>query len=155
MLKVKSTFEENGFIPKLNTCEGEDISPKLIISGIPEKTESLAIICDDPDAPVGTFVHWIIWNIPVTGTVVEINEGIPKQEILPNGSMQGLNDFGKIGYNGPCPPRKHGIHHYYFKVYALDTKLDLKGKVKKRDLEKSIEGHIIAQGSIVGLYERK
>lgn len=150
-----SAFKQNEFIPKVHTCEGEDINPKLTVSSIPSNAKTLAVICDDPDAPIGTFVHWITWNIPVTGEVVQIPQGIEKKETFMDGTVQGLNDFGKVGYNGPCPPRGHGIHHYHFKVYALDTKLDLKGKVKKEELEKAMKGHIIAQGELVGLYERK
>lgn len=154
MLTITSVFKNGEFIPKKYACEGEDVNPEIVVSNIPQNAKTLALICDDPDAPIGTFVHWVIWNIPVTGQTVKIPEGLKKLENL-QGIMQGYNDFGKIGYNGPCPPRGHGVHHYHFKVYALDVVLDLKGKVKKPDLEKAMKGHIIAQGEIVGLYERK
>lgn len=152
---VTSVFKNGEFIPKKYACEGEDINPELVITNVPKNAKSIAIICDDPDAPIGTFVHWVIWNIPVDGDSVKIPEGLKKLEKLTEGTMQGYNDFGKIGYNGPCPPRGHGVHHYHFKVYALDTLLDLKGKVKKTDLEKAMKGHIIESAEIVGLYERK
>lgn len=154
MLTVTSVFKHGEFIPKKYTCEGEDINPELIVSNIPQNAKTLAVICDDPDAPIGTFVHWVAWNIPVNSQTVKIQEGIKKVENF-QGIMQGYNDFGKVGYNGPCPPKGHGIHHYHFKVYALDVVLDLKGKVKKVDLEKAMKSHIIAQGEIIGLYERK
>jgi len=154
-LNVTSSFKNGEFIPKKYACEGEDISPELVITGIPANAKTLAIICDDPDAPVGTFVHWVVWNIPVNGTKVVVAENLKKVDKLPDGTRQGYNDFGKVGYNGPCPPKGHGVHHYHFKVYALDTTLDIKGNVKKADLEKAMKGHILAQGEIVGLYERK
>ncbi|MGC8820180.1 MAG: YbhB/YbcL family Raf kinase inhibitor-like protein [Fervidobacterium sp.] len=152
---VTSAFKNGEFIPKKYACEGEDINPELLISNVPQNAKSIAIICDDPDAPIGTFVHWVIWNVPVSGNNVKIPEGLKKLEKLPDGTMQGYNDFGKIGYNGPCPPKGHGIHHYHFKVYALDTMIELKGKVKKVDLERAIKGHIIDSCEIIGLYERK
>ncbi|AHF80230.1 YbhB/YbcL family Raf kinase inhibitor-like protein [Thermococcus paralvinellae] len=153
-LKVTSVFGENEFIPSKYTCEGLDINPPLKIEGLSEKAVSIAIIVDDPDAPVGTFVHWVAWNIP---PAKEIPEGIPKKETveLPIHVVQGKNDFGRIGYNGPCPPRGHGIHHYHFKVYVLDTELNLKPGATKKDLEKAMKGHIIQYGELIGLYERK
>ncbi len=154
-LNVTSSFKNGEFIPKKYTCEGEDISPELVITDIPANAKAIAIICDDPDAPVGTFVHWVLWNLPVKGAKVVVAENVKKVDKLADGTRQGYNDFGKVGYNGPCPPRGHGPHHYHFKVYALDTTLDIKENVKKADLEKAMKGHILAQGEIVGLYERK
>ncbi|HPV62460.1 MAG TPA: YbhB/YbcL family Raf kinase inhibitor-like protein [Fervidobacterium sp.] len=154
-LNVTSSFKNGEFIPKKYTCEGEDISPELVITDIPANAKTVAIICDDPDAPVGTFVHWVLWNLPVKGTKAVVAENLKKVDKLADGTRQGYNDFGRVGYNGPCPPRGHGAHHYHFKVYALDTTLDIKGNVKKADLEKAMKGHILAQGEIVGLYERK
>lgn len=154
-LNITSSFKNGDFIPKKYTCEGEDISPELVITEIPANAKAIAIICDDPDAPVGTFVHWVLWNLPVKGTKLVVAENFKKVDKLADGTRQGYNDFGKVGYNGPCPPRGHGAHHYHFKVYALDTTLDIKGNVKKADLEKAMKGHILAQGEIVGLYERK
>ncbi|HII60278.1 YbhB/YbcL family Raf kinase inhibitor-like protein [Pyrococcus horikoshii] len=153
-LKVSSVFGNNEFIPAKYTCEGVDINPPLKIEGLSDNVKSLVIIVDDPDAPMGTFTHWIAWNIP---PVTEIPEGIPKQGEVdkPIHIIQGRNDFGRIGYNGPCPPRGHGVHHYHFKVYALDTTLNLKPGASRKELEKAMEGHVIQYGELVGLYERK
>ncbi len=153
-LKVSSVFGENEFIPSKYTCEGADISPPLKLSGLSDEAVSIAIIVDDPDAPIGTFTHWVAWNIPPTS---EIPEGIPKEKVVesPIKMVQGRNDFGRIGYNGPCPPRGHGVHHYHFKVYILDTSLNLKPGATKKDLERAMEGHIIQFGEFVGLYERR
>ncbi len=152
---VSSVFKDKEFIPKKYTCEGQDVNPELVISNIPKGAKTIAIICDDPDAPIGTFVHWVLWNYPVSGPSVKIPEALPKVEKLQNGAMQGYNDFGKVGYNGPCPPKGHGVHHYHFKIYAVNTLIELKGKVTKKELEKALSGRILAQAEIVGLYERK
>lgn len=152
---VSSVFKDKEFIPKKYTCEGQDVNPELVISNIPDGAKTIAIICDDPDAPIGTFVHWVLWNYPVNGPIVNIPEALPKVEKLQNGAMQGYNDFGKVGYNGPCPPKGHGVHHYHFKIYAVNTLIELKGKVTKKELEKALSGRILAQAEIVGLYERK
>lgn len=136
-------FEHEGYIPEKFTCDGEDISPSLIIEDIPEGTKRLALIVEDPDAPAGTWVHWIVFNIHVTD-VIEEGE-VP-------GTL-GLNDFRKLEYGGPCPPS--GTHRYFFKLYALDTKLDLEEGCRKKDLLKAMEGHILAEAELVGLYERK
>ncbi|MDI3517704.1 MAG: hypothetical protein PWP09_1770 [Thermotogota bacterium] len=153
-LNIKSVFSSGEMIPSKYTCEGVDTNPPLKLENLDSKAVSLAIIVDDPDAPIGTFVHWVAWNIP---PVKEIPEGLPKVEktTTPLEMVQGRNDFGRIGYNGPCPPRGHGIHHYHFKVYVLDTKLELKPGSRKKELEKAMKGHIIQQGELVGLYERK
>ncbi|ASJ03746.1 hypothetical protein A3L09_06425 [Thermococcus profundus] len=153
-LEVGSVFHDGEFIPKEYTCEGDDINPPIYIGKLPPETKSLVLIVDDPDAPGGTFTHWIAWNIPPTG---EIPMGVPKEKAInePIRATQGKNDFGKIGYNGPCPPRGHGVHHYHFKVYALDTELHLKGGSSRSELEKAMEGHVLAWGEVVGLYERK
>lgn len=155
MLNVRAPFDNNAVMPIEYTCDGRNVSPELKISGIPANAKSIAIICDDPDAPIGTFVHWVLWNFPVNGPEITIPGGLPKTVTLTNGARQGLNDFGRIGYDGPCPPKGHGTHHYHFKVYALDTMLNLEGNVKKKDLERAIEGHILAKGEVVGLYARK
>jgi len=145
-------FEDQGTIPKQYTADGEDVSPPLSWSGVPEGTQSLALICDDPDAPVGTWVHWVIWNIPARET--GLKEGIPvKERELSNGSVQGTNDFRKIGYGGPAPPRGPA-HRYFFKLYALDKSLDLAPGAKKNALEKAMEGHVLAEAQIVGQYGR-
>lgn len=153
-LQVFSSFPQNGKIPSVYTCEGADVNPPLKLGDLSKKAVSIAIIVDDPDAPIGTFVHWVAWNIP---PVKEIPEGLPNVEkaSLPLNIVQGRNDFGKIGYNGPCPPKGHGVHHYHFKIYVLDTELDLKPGARKRDLEKAMKGHIIQQGELVGTYERR
>ncbi|HDG61703.1 MAG TPA: YbhB/YbcL family Raf kinase inhibitor-like protein [Thermotoga sp.] len=153
-LTISSVFKNNEVIPKKYTCEGENVSPPLQVSSIPKDTKCLAIIVDDPDAPVGTFVHWVAWSIP---PVEKIPEGIPKKEKVekPLKMVQGRNDFGKIGYDGPCPPRGHGVHHYHFKIYALDTLLDLPPGSTKKDLEKAMKGHVICWGELIGTFERR
>ena len=148
-LDVKLEFNQ---FPKRYTCDGEDVSPKIEILGIGEDVKSLAMVVDDPDAPIGTFNHWVIWNIEPTNT---IPEGIPKEKELkePIKAIQGKNDFGRIGYNGPCPP-KGETHRYFFKVYALDTFLDLKAGSTKKELEKAIEGHVLQYGEVFATYKR-
>jgi len=136
-------FENNKLIPPKYTCDGDDVNPTLVIKGIPEETKSLILIVDDPDAPMGTWDHWIVWNIPPTNKIEE--NSVPGTE--------GLNDFRKHSYGGPCPPS--GTHRYFFKVYALDTKLNLDSNSRKRDVEKAMKGHILAQGELVGLYSRR
>ncbi len=151
-VKVSSVFEDGGFIPAKYTCDGEDVNPPLRMSNLSENAKSLAIVVEDPDAPGGVFTHWIAWNIPPVG---EIPEGIPKEAKLsePLKIVQGKNDFGRIGYNGPCPPG--GVHHYYFKVYVLDTELKLKPGATKEELLKAMKGHVIQYGELVGLYSRR
>ena len=153
-LEVNSVFHEGSFIPKKYTCEGADINPPLYLAHIPSGAKSMAIIVDDPDAPIGTFTHWIAWNIPPTE---QIPEGIPKigNVSKPIRMIQGRNDFGRIGYGGPCPPRGHGVHHYHFKVYILDTTLNLPPGASRKELERAMKGHIIQWSELVGLYERK
>lgn len=145
-----SAFEEGGMIPKQYTCDGADISPPLAWQNAPDSAKSFALICDDPDAPRGTWVHWVIFNIPADNT--ELPENIVPQKELPNGAKQGTNDFRKIGYSGPCPPG--GVHRYYFKLYALDTMLDLKPGATKADLLKAMEGHILSLAQLMGKYKR-
>ena len=129
----------------------EDVSPALSWKGIPAGTKSIALIMDDPDAPGRTFVHWLLYNIP-TGTV-KLPKGIPGNETLGDGSCQGLTDFGRPGYGGPCPPPGKP-HRYYFKIYALDTKLDLPARATKNQLENAMKGHILASGELIGKYKR-
>lgn len=143
-LQVTSTaFTAGGMIPSQYTCDGANINPPLDIQGIPKGAKSLALIVDDPDAPVGTWVHWVVWNIPVAAHLEE--NTVPGKE--------GLNDFKKHHYGGPCPPS--GTHRYFFKVYALDVMLDLPDNTKKAGLEKAMEGHIVALGELMGVYKRK
>lgn len=151
-MQISSTaFSAGETIPKKFTCDGPDASPKLTWSAPPEKTQSFALIMDDPDAPVGTWVHWVLYDLPADTR--ELAEGVPKQEQLPNGARQGRNDFGKIGHGGPCPPPGKP-HRYFFKLYALDTKLNLKAGASKADVERAMKGHILAQGELIGKYGR-
>ena len=151
--KIESPAFENGkTIPKKYTCDGEDISPPLRWHDVPPETKSLALICDDPDAPLMTWVHWVIYCIPPSKN--ELEEGIPKNETLSWGGKQGKNSWGKIGYGGPCPPGRKP-HRYYFRLYALDAMLDLPPGLKKKDLLKKMEGHVIGQAEIMGKYGRE
>ena len=146
-----SVFEAGGMIPKKYTCDGPDVSPPLSWSDVPVGTKSLALIADDPDAPMGTWVHWVAWNIPANARALE--EDVPKRDTLPNGMKQGTTDFRRIGYGGPCPPS--GTHRYLFKLYALDTTLNLPPGTTKKDLEKAMQGHVLAQTELMGKYARK
>ncbi|MCX5694706.1 MAG: YbhB/YbcL family Raf kinase inhibitor-like protein [Candidatus Omnitrophica bacterium] len=140
---ISPEFKDGQYIPAKFTCEGEDISPALIIKQLPEKTKSLALIVDDPDAPTGTWVHWVVFDIaPAT----EI-----KENSIPG--TQGINTAGGKNYHGPCPP--FGVHRYFFKLYALNIMLNLKEKVNKDQLEKSMQGHVLANAQLSGLYQKK
>jgi Raf kinase inhibitor-like YbhB/YbcL family protein len=151
-INMKSTaFDEGGMIPKKYTCDGPNVSPPLTWTSVPEGTKSLALICDDPDAPMGTWVHWVLFNLPAD--VRELPENIPPQKTLANGAKQGITDFRKIGYGGPCPPG--GTHRYYFKLYALDTEIDLDSGVTKKQLLEAMKGHILAEGQLMGKYKRQ
>ena len=143
-------FKAGEMIPKKYTCDGVNISPPLKWTGVPSKTKSLALICDDPDAPVGTWVHWVLYDLPVG--VHELPEAVPPKKILKNGIKQGVNDFRKIGFGGPCPPK--GTHRYFFKLYALDTLLNLKPGITKALLLKAMERHILAKTELIGKYAR-
>jgi len=145
-----SAFEEGGMIPEKYTCDGDDVSPPLSWESLPEGTKTLALICDDPDAPGGTWVHWVLFNLP--GDLKGLEEGIPPERELPNGGRQGMNDFRKIGYGGPCPPG--GTHRYYFKLYALDAQMKLHAEATKAQLLEAMKGHILAQGQLMGKYSR-
>ena len=143
-LIISSTaFQNNGMIPSKYTCEGANINPPLKISGIPANAKSVAIIVDDPDAPKGTFDHWVTWNIKPAETIAENSAA----------GTAGKNGMGKDGYTGPCPPS--GTHHYHFKVYALDQVLDLREGADKKALENVMKDHIVAYGELIGLYEKK
>lgn len=146
-----SAFEAGGAIPAKYTCEGPDVSPPLSWSDVPTGTKILALIMDDPDAPMGTWVHWVAWNIPATAR--SLDEDIPKRDTLANGMKQGTTDFRRIGYGGPCPPS--GTHRYFFKLYALDTTLNLPNSTTKKDLERAMQGHILKQAELMGTYRRK
>lgn len=146
-----SAFAPNEEIPKLHTCDGPDRSPALEWEAPPAGTKSLALICDDPDAPVGTWVHWVIFNLPAEAR--SLSEGVPAQEKLPNGVLQGVNDFKRVGYGGPCPPRGPA-HRYFFKLYALDAVLPLGPRATKADVERAMKGHILAEAQLMGRYRR-
>jgi Raf kinase inhibitor-like YbhB/YbcL family protein len=143
LIITSPVFEHNSSIPEKYTCDGENVNPPLNINGIPEGTKSLVLIVDDPDAPMGTWVHWVVWSLP------------PKAKIEENmiSETEGLNDFRRQQYGGPCPPS--GTHRYFFKVYALDTVLELSPNSRKKDVEKAMTGHTLAKGEIVGLYRRR
>lgn len=146
MKLTSPAFENNGFIPSKYTCDGEDINPPLEIQDVPEKAKSLVLIVDDPDAPMGTWVHWVVWNIDPTTEKIEENQ-------VPEGAVEGLNDFKKHSYGGPCPPS--GTHHYHFKLYALNKTLEIDSSSEKEDVEKAMADSIIAQAELVGLYQRQ
>jgi Raf kinase inhibitor-like YbhB/YbcL family protein len=145
-LRISSpAFQHQAHIPARYTCDGSDINPPLIIENIPTGAQSLALIVDDPDAPAGTWVHWVVWNIkPDTREI--------KEHSVPPGASEGMNDFRKRSYGGPCPPG--GTHRYFFKLYALDATLTLGSQAAKADLERAMKGHILAQAELVGLYAR-
>jgi Raf kinase inhibitor-like YbhB/YbcL family protein len=151
-IKIKSlAFVPGGKIPWKYTCDGMDISPPLSWTSGPEGTKTFALICDDPDAPMGTWVHWVLFNLPAD--ITEFRENVLPEKKLENGAKQGMNDFRKIGYGGPCPPG--GTHRYVFKLYALDSELNLEAGATKAELLKAMEGHILAEGQLIGRYERK
>lgn len=147
---ISAAFKEGESIPRQYTCQGVNISPPLEWSGVPKAAKSIAIIADDPDAPSGTFTHWVLYNLPADK--IGLIENTPPAETLPGGGMQGENDFHKTGYGGPCPPS--GTHRYFFKIYALDSELSLKAGASKTDVEQAMQGHIIAQGQLMGRYQK-
>ncbi len=149
-LELSSPVIRDQNIPQHYTCDGDNVSPPLAWGNVPEQAQSLTLIAEDPDAPGGVFTHWLLFNIPPG--VKELPEDVRRDETLPNGARQGINDFGKIGYGGPCPPG--GTHRYYFKLYALDTLLDLKPGATKEQLLDAIQGHILAETEVMGKYSR-
>jgi len=146
-----SAFQNNQDIPSKYTCDGADVSPPLIWNNPPNGSKAFALISDDPDAPASAWVHWVIYDLP--GDAKELAEGVPAQESLPNGAKQGLNDFKKAGYGGPCPPRGPA-HRYFFKLYALDRPTNLKPRATKQQLLDAMKGHIIGEAQLVGKYKR-
>lgn len=143
LMKITSPeFGQNSLIPSKFTCEGEDINPALTIEGVPAQAKTLALIMDDPDAPMGTWVHWVVFNIPVTDKI--------KENSVPG--TQGTNTAKKLEYHGPCPP--YGTHRYFFKIYALDAELDLQEGASKGALEKAMQGHILDKAELIGLYKK-
>ena len=151
-LTIASTaFTDGAAIPKKYTCDGQDLSPPLAWTGVPEGTKSLALICDDPDAPMGTWVHWVLWGLPPSAPALP--EGAPPTGTLPGGIQQGMNSWPKVGYGGPCPPPGKP-HRYFFKLYALDATLTLPDNTDKGGLERAMKGHILASAQIMGTYGR-
>lgn len=146
-IRVSSpAFEGNSFIPRRYTCDGADVNPPIALADIPAAAKSMALIVDDPDAPVGTWVHWVLWNIPPATREIAENSA-------PEGAVQGKNDWRRNNYGGPCPPS--GAHRYFFKLYALDAVLSISPGSTKADLERAMKGHLLAHGELVGLYKRK
>jgi len=142
---TSSAFEHNQLMPQKFTCDGDDVNPPLQFSDVPEGTKSLTLVVDDPDAPVGLWVHWTVWNIKSDTTEIVENS-------VPSGGVEGVTSFGNVGYGGPCPPS--GEHRYFFKLYALDTELDLSTESDKEDLEEAIVGHVLDKAELIGLYKR-
>lgn len=151
MKLTSDAFKDQEMIPVKYTCDGENVSPPLTISDLPREAESFALIVEDPDAPTGTFTHWVMYNIPAK--TEKISENIPDNEKLIDGSIQGANDFGKVGYGGPCPPL--GTHRYFFKLFALNAKLEPVSGMTKDQLENGIKQHVIGNAELIGLYSRK
>ncbi len=138
-------FGHNETIPRAYTCQGEDTNPPLEISGVPEGAQSLVLIMDDPDAPSRTWDHWVVFNIPVSGAALSIGEhSVP--------GTQGWNSFGRVEYGGPCPPS--GTHRYFFKIYALDNRLSVRARARKQEVERAMQGHILDQAQLIGLYKK-
>ncbi len=150
-IELKSrVFKNDDMIPEKYTCDGDDISPPLSWDSVPEETKSIAVICDDPDAPMGTWVHWVVYDIPPETR--ELKENVTPEREMDNGGVQGMNDFKKIGYGGPCPPS--GTHRYFFKIYALDSRMRLNPGATKSQLLIAMEGHILEKGELIGKYSR-
>jgi len=150
MKLISSAFQEGEAIPRQFTCDGINVSPPLEWSGVPSTAKTIAIIADDPDAPNGAWVHWVLYNLPADN--IGLVENLPAGENVKGGGFQGKTDFGKTGYGGPCPPS--GTHRYFFRVYAVDSELSLKAGATKDELLKAMEGHIVAQAQLVGTYRR-
>ncbi len=144
-------FSEGETIPRQYTADGKNVSPALAWTDPPEGTQRFALICDDPDAPRGTWVHWVLYNLPADAR--GLDEGVPPQGELPSGARQGKNDFGKIGYGGPAPPRGKP-HRYFFRLYALDAPLDLAAGATRAQLQAALQGHVLAEGQLMGTYGR-
>lgn len=145
-------FQEGEPIPVKYTCDGHNVSPPLKWNGVPQDAKSLVLIADDPDAPAGTWTHWVLFDLPPSTT--DLPEDMPKSQFVPGGAKQGLNDFKRLGYGRPCPPQGKP-HRYFFKLYALDASVELKPGASKKDVERAMEKHILAQGQLMGTYKRK
>ena len=151
MIIMSAAFQEGGMIPAKYTCDGQDLSPPLSWSGVPDNAKSLVLISDDPDAPMGTWVHWVVYNIPPDMTGFE--EGVSRDTLARKGVVQGMTDFRRQEYGGPSPPS--GTHRYYFNLYALDTTLDLGPGATKKQVEAAMQGHILVQAQLMGRYARR
>lgn len=149
---TSSAFVEGKPIPAKYTCDDRDSSPPLEWKNIPPVAKSLALIADDPDAPVGTWVHWVLYDLPPTTT--QLPENLDKSQYVLGGTKQGINDFRRLGYGGPCPPSGKP-HRYFFKLYALDKMLNLNPGLTKKDVLKAMEGHVLAEGQLMGTYQRR
>ena len=152
MQLTSTAFADGELIPAAYTCDSGNFSPPLKWSGAPAATKTFALVADDPDAPGGTWVHWLVFNLPATAS--ELPQDCPKGQYLPGGAAQGLNDFKHLGYGGPCPPPGKP-HRYFFRLYALDTLLNLKPGAAKKDVESAMGGHVLASAQLVGTYKRK
>ena len=151
-IDVTSTaFKEGLPIPAQYTADGQDVSPPLSWGGVPAGTRSLALVCEDPDAPRGTWSHWVLFNLPAEAS--GLPEGVPLEAKLPSGATQGANDFRKVGYGGPSPPPGKP-HRYFFKLYALDTTLSLPPSTTRQQLQAAVQGHVLAEGQLMGTYGR-
>ncbi len=152
-LQLTSTdFRQGEPIPARHTCDADNRSPSLSWTGVPVETRSFALICDDPDAPRGTWVHWLLYNLPAEAA--ELGAGVPARPELPSRARQGINDFGDVAYGGPCPPPGKP-HRYFFRLHALDAAINLPPGVNRADLEQEMAGHVLAVGTLMGTYERR
>ncbi len=152
MQLTSSAFNQGQPIPAKYTCDAKDVSPSLQWSGVPSGAKSIVLLVNDPDAPVGDWVHWVLFDLPATAT--SLMEDLPKGQHLPGGGKQGLNDFKRLGYGGPCPPPGKP-HRYFFRIYALDTLLELKPGTTRKEVQQAMQGHVLAQGELMGIYQRK
>jgi len=149
---TSTAFTEGQPIPQKYTCQGSDISPPLTWTNAPANTKSFALIADDPDAPMGTWVHWVLYDLPPSTKALP--EDLAKTQYITGNAKQGINDFHRLGYGGPCPPPGKP-HRYFFKIYALDRMLDLKPGATKQDVETAMRGHVLAEGQLMGMYQRR
>jgi len=150
MKLTSSAFGEGEMIPRRYSCDGDDLSPPLAWTGAPAGAKALALICDDPDAPAGTWVHWVLFNLPAD--LAQLPEGQPAAQTLENGAIHGTNSWRRVGYGGPCPPS--GTHRYFFKLYALDGPLTLGSRATARDVQAAMKGHVLAEAQLMGRYKR-
>jgi Raf kinase inhibitor-like YbhB/YbcL family protein len=152
-LQLTSNAFDNGQpIPFKHTCDGQDLSPPLKWGEPPDRTQSFALICEDPDAPSGSFDHWVLFNLPPGAR--ELEEGLPDSLILTNGAKQGVNGFRRVGYGGPCPPKQDDAHRYFFRLYALDIELPTQEGAAKQEVKRAMEGHVLAEGALMGTYAK-